>query len=219
MRASRASQKVVELHRGADTRERILQVGQSLFAERGYRGTSLRDISARIGIKAPSLLHHFRSKEQIYLAVLDLAFARMEDSLSAVLMQRESFQERMRMVVEGGIDFLAAKPDYARIIWNEFIDEKGIGRQIMKRRIPPLFAMGQTFIFHGQREGAFRTEVDPWHFLQSLISVTVGYFTTAAMCRRLWNLNLLELKTIESRKKEVMDLVAQTLFRDQRARG
>src|SRR5437588_4236601 len=122
----RTSSKVVEIHRGGDTRERIVQVAQSLFAERGYRGTSLRDISARIGIKAPSLLHHFRSKEQIYLAVLDLAFARMEDSLSAGLMQRESFQERMRMVVEGDIDFPAAKPHYARIIWNEFIDEKGI---------------------------------------------------------------------------------------------
>src|SRR5205823_11671321 len=101
----RTSSKVVEIHRGGDTRERIVQVAQSLFAERGYRGTSLRDISARIGIKAPSLLHHFSSKEQIYLAVLDLIFARMEDAMSAILMRRDSYRERLRRVVEGGIDF------------------------------------------------------------------------------------------------------------------
>ncbi len=65
-------------HRRPDTRDRVLQVAQALFAERGYRGTSLRDISARIGIKAPSLFHHFSSKDEIYLAVLDRIFTRLE---------------------------------------------------------------------------------------------------------------------------------------------
>ena len=71
---SRASAKVVDLRRPTDTRDRVLQVAQALFAERGYRGTSLRDIAKRIGIKAPSLLHHFPSKQQLYLAVLDKMF-------------------------------------------------------------------------------------------------------------------------------------------------
>ena len=210
---ARGLNKVVELHRSADTRDRILQVAQTLFAEQGYRGTSLRDISSRIGIKAPSLLHHFSSKEQIYLAVFDRIFARMEDVLGGVLISPESFQDRIVRVIEGLIDFIASHPNYARILWNEFINEKGLGRQVIKRRLPPLFAMAQNFIFHGQREGAFRSEVDPFHFLLSLSSITLGYFTQAAMVRRLWNVNLLENKAIELRKHEVIDLVRQTLFR------
>jgi AcrR family transcriptional regulator len=209
---SRATSKIVEIHRGADTRDRLLRTAQSLFAERGYRGTSLRDISARVGIKAPSLLHHFNSKEQIYLAVLDRIFARMEDAVGSVLMGREGYHERARTAVGGAIDFLAARSDYARIIWNEFIDEKGIGRQMLKRRIPPLYAMGQNFIFHGQREGAFRAEVEPFQFMTSLNSLILGYFTTAAMTRRLWNVNLLDREAIVSRKRHVIDLVEQTLF-------
>ena len=74
------SGKVVEIHRSPDTRDRVLSVAQALFAEHGYRGTSLRDIARRIGIKAPSLLHHFPSKEQLYIAVLDKIFEGMEES-------------------------------------------------------------------------------------------------------------------------------------------
>jgi hypothetical protein len=69
-----------------------------------------------------------------------------------------------------------------------------------------------NFIFRGQREGEFREEVDPFHFLLSLNSITIGFFTTAAMVKRLWNNNLLEPAVIERRKREVIDMVERTLF-------
>src|SRR5713226_10153553 len=112
---ARSHGKVVELPRAGDTRERILQVAQALFAERGYRGTSLRDISSRIGIKAPSLLQHFSSKEQIYLAVLDRIFSKLEDAIGGVLISQDSYHDRILRVINGQIDFIASHPDYARI--------------------------------------------------------------------------------------------------------
>ncbi|HYA34714.1 MAG TPA: TetR/AcrR family transcriptional regulator [Candidatus Binataceae bacterium] len=204
--------KVVELHRPADTRDRVLAAAQTLFAENGYRGTGLRDIARKIGIRAPSLLHHFPSKEQLYLAVLDRIFEGLEDSASMVLMGRNSHQDRMRRAITGAIDYIAGRPDSMRIIWREMIEQSAISRQIFKRRIPPLFAMGVNFIFQGQRAGEFRPEVDPFHFLLSLNSITLGYFTTAAMVRRLWGQNLVEGDVIDRRKREVIDLVERTLF-------
>jgi len=210
--ASRASAKVVDLRRPTDTRERVLQVAQALFAERGYRGTSLRDIAKRIGIKAPSLLHHFPSKQQLYLAVLDKMFESLEDAANRIAWGRESRQERMRQAVGDAIDFIASHRDFVRIMWKEMADESGVGRQVLKRRLPPLFSTAVNFIFRGQRDGEFRTEVDPLHFMWSLNSITIGYFTTAAMIRRLWNMNLLEPAMIERRKREVIDMVERTLF-------
>jgi len=210
--AARASAKVVDLRRPTDTRERVLQVAQALFAERGYRGTSLRDIAKRIGIKAPSLLHHFPSKQQLYLAVLDKMFESLEDAANAIAWGRDSRQERMRQAVADTIDFIAGHPDFVRIMWKEMADESGVGRQVLKRRLPPLFSTAVDFIFRGQRDGEFRTEVDPLHFMWGLNSITIGYFTTAAMIRRLWNLNLLEPAMIERRKREVIDMVERTLF-------
>ena len=210
--ASRGVAKVVELRRPPDTRERVLQVARVLFAERGYRGTSLRDIAKRIGIKAPSLLHHFPSKQQLYLAVLDKMFESLEDAANAIAWGKGSRQERMRQAVADAIDFIASHSDFVRIMWKEMADESGVGRQVLKRRLPPLFSTAVNFIFRGQREGEFRAQVDPLHFMWSLNSITIGYFTTAAMLRRLWNMNLLEPAMIERRKSEVIDMVERTLF-------
>jgi TetR/AcrR family transcriptional regulator len=210
--AARGGAKVIALHRPADTRERVLVAALALFAERGYRGTSLRDIARRIGIKAPSLLHHFPSKQQLYLAVLDSIFEGMEEAANRVLMGRGSRQHRMRAAIAGSIDFIARHPDWVRLLWKEIGDESGVGRQLLKRRLPPLNAIAVNFIFRGQREGEFRTELDPFHFVLSMGSITLGYFTTAAMVKRLWDVNLLAAATIERRKRDVIEMVERTLF-------
>jgi len=49
-------------------RDRILDNAAVLFAEFGYNATSVRDIAAALGITAPALYHHFRSKEDLFCA-------------------------------------------------------------------------------------------------------------------------------------------------------
>jgi AcrR family transcriptional regulator len=44
------------------TRQRILEVAAGLFAERGFDGATIRDISSKLGIANPSLYYHFKSK-------------------------------------------------------------------------------------------------------------------------------------------------------------
>ena len=59
-------------HRGlADTRQRTVAVARRLFEERGYYDTTLDAIARELGIRAPSLLYHFESKEDLLDAVLE----------------------------------------------------------------------------------------------------------------------------------------------------
>jgi AcrR family transcriptional regulator len=55
-----------------NTRENILRVTSGLLVSRGYHGTSTRDIANAVGIRQPSLFHHFESKRAILAELLDL---------------------------------------------------------------------------------------------------------------------------------------------------
>lgn len=65
-------------------REAILDAASALFAERGYHGASLRDISRRVGISHPGMLHHFSSKEVLLGAVIDRLEAHAQGLLDSV---------------------------------------------------------------------------------------------------------------------------------------
>jgi AcrR family transcriptional regulator len=57
--------------RGERSKEAILEAALPLFAHQGYRGASLASIASAAGLTQPGLLHHFRSKEELLLGLLD----------------------------------------------------------------------------------------------------------------------------------------------------
>ena len=59
------------------TRERLLAAGATLFAERGFHGTKIRDVAACAGVNVAAGNYHFGSKKAFYLAVLRAQFAQI----------------------------------------------------------------------------------------------------------------------------------------------
>ncbi len=57
--------------KGEQTKGAILAAAEHVFAEAGYRGSSLAVIAERAGVTQSGLLHHFKTKEELLLAVLD----------------------------------------------------------------------------------------------------------------------------------------------------
>ena len=67
------------------TRERILDVAEQLFAERGYEGTSNRDIAALSGDTLGTLAHHFRTKDDLHAAVIRRRYKEIVDERASRL--------------------------------------------------------------------------------------------------------------------------------------
>jgi AcrR family transcriptional regulator len=98
----------------SDTRERILEVASELFIEQGYDGTSLREISDRLGFTKAALYYHFQSKEEILRELL-LPF----DTLLDELLERlegaadvDGWADALTWIVDGVFDYL----DFFRLV-------------------------------------------------------------------------------------------------------
>lgn len=86
----------------SDLRERILGAAGRLFGERGYVGTSMRDIAKEVGISGPALYWHFQSKEDIFFSFLDSVLREFVKSVEAAVTGR-SPDQRMRQFVKAHV--------------------------------------------------------------------------------------------------------------------
>ena len=70
---------------GKERREQLLDVGRSLFAERGFDGTSIEEIAARAEVSKPVVYEHFGGKEGLYAVVVDREVQRLLDTFNHAL--------------------------------------------------------------------------------------------------------------------------------------
>lgn len=102
------------------TQERLLVEAESLFALRGYAGTSVRDLSSALGIAGSSVLHHAGSKRKLYATVLQ----RISDSVNTVLqhISEEDPTGMLQQFVERLMLWSEMHPDYSQILFREMME-------------------------------------------------------------------------------------------------
>lgn len=68
--------------RARQTRDRLIEAAGGVFAERGYRGATMREIAERAGANLAAAHYHFGSKLELYRAVVSVHFERLEARLA-----------------------------------------------------------------------------------------------------------------------------------------
>ena len=162
---------------GAVTAERILDVAERLFAERGYAGTSIRAVADAVGIQNPSIYSHFPSKSALYEAVLERAI-------------RPEFDEFWG--TEGEIEKLvrhvAAHPHAAQLILHETV-AGGPRLTPMITRWMAMMARTEEFLFERDSPSPLDPASVPLRVL-ALYHVVAGYSASAAFYRALTGADL-----------------------------
>jgi TetR/AcrR family transcriptional regulator len=90
-----------------NSRERLLETAISMFAEKGYAGTSVREIVNHAGVSKPVLYYYFQSKEGLFLAILDMAENLQKQLLAGILESEGKVLDRLFMLYRrlyAGID-------------------------------------------------------------------------------------------------------------------
>ncbi|WP_374194392.1 TetR/AcrR family transcriptional regulator [Streptomyces sp. N35] len=70
---------------GAERRQQLLDIGRTLFAEKGFEGTSVEEIAAKAGVSKPVVYEHFGGKEGLYAVVVDREMQRLLDMVTSSL--------------------------------------------------------------------------------------------------------------------------------------
>jgi len=105
------------------SRAAILDAAEQLFADQGYDATSLTQVGAAAGVSRGTPGYFFRSKAELYQAVLDRSFAEVREAVRAgrarALASNESAETILAGAVSDYFDFLAARPNFVRLIERE----------------------------------------------------------------------------------------------------
>ena len=122
---------------GEQTRQRALDVAETLFADQGYRSTTLRSIAAEVDIAQPSLYNHFETKDDLYGAVIERAFEPLLGHLE-VFVGSDQAPEHMTELPMAVSRVLVKHPKAAKLIVRELL-EGGEIHPIMEDWLSTLF--------------------------------------------------------------------------------
>ena len=111
--------------KGERTRGEIVHAAHTLFLEKGYSGTSMRQIAARAGIALGGIYNHFDGKEDIFAAV----FAERHPYLEVLPYLEQdigsNLEDFLRAIATRMVQVLNERPDFLNLLFIEMIEFKG----------------------------------------------------------------------------------------------
>jgi AcrR family transcriptional regulator len=92
--------------RKEQTRERLLQAAERVFAERGYHAASVDEVAEQAGFSTGALYSNFEGKEDLFLTLFDRHITRQSAEIAALIEDLPSVDERARIGAEHWVEFL-----------------------------------------------------------------------------------------------------------------
>jgi AcrR family transcriptional regulator len=126
--------------------EAILDAAEHAFGTDGYSGARLADISAAVGIRRPSLLYHFKTKDALYNAVILRLFESLRETFTEAFEAGGSFEDRMLRLMSAYLAFLDERPAFAPLVIREILDGHGPGRHLLETRLVPLLDLIEQWL-------------------------------------------------------------------------
>lgn len=160
-----------------DRRRQIMRSASGLFARRGYRGTTTREIAARAGINEALLFRHFPSKQRLYWTIIEeLCSARGRRlKIKKILDAGGTDYEVFAAIAREFLVRTARDTELTRLLWFTALENHKLSQRFFRTFVAVYYEALAAHIRRRVSEGAFR-KVDPLLSARGFFGMVVYHF-------------------------------------------
>lgn len=166
-----------------DVRTQVLAAATRLFAIRGFDGTPIQHIADEVGVSKQAVLHHFPSKEDLRIAVLETILDHWRETLPRLLLAATASADRFDAVFGELHRFFASDPNRARLVMREVLDRPDEVRRILRAQVRPWIDAIAQYIDEGRKHGKHWADVDAEAYVILIMQLVVSATAASSVCR------------------------------------
>ncbi|MGB5704973.1 MAG: TetR/AcrR family transcriptional regulator [Polyangiales bacterium] len=165
----------------ADKRDRILKAAIKVFAKNGFYATRVSEIAKAAGVADGTIYLYFKNKDDVLITIFQDGIQQLLVILREVATSDESFDQRITQIIELQLGLLEEQRDLAEVITVNLRQSSSL----LKQYAAPLFMeyidVIAGLVREGQKEGAFRKDINPRVVARSLFGALDAILLTWAL--------------------------------------
>ncbi len=185
-----------------ERRLQILSVAVSLFSQRGFGGTTTKEIAQAAGVSEAMVFRHFANKQELYSAILDHK-ACSGDAMDPESMVAEALREKDdRAVFErlalGALEHHECDPEFQRLLLHAALEEHELAQMFFEKFVRRVYELLGDYVAERQRDGAM-VAMDPAIVVRAFIGMIIHH----SLNNNLWDPSrrLLKISNQEAAKQ------------------
>ena len=153
-----------------DRRQQILEIATEMFAEKGFAGTTTREIAARAQVNEALIFRHFPSKDDLYWAVLEhkIRSDECQRQVQELLQAAPDVRAALTAVAEWMLRWRAEDPTATRLSLFCALQRHDLTQRFFEQFAANYFELLADYLRHQMRQGALRS-VDPLMAARSFV--------------------------------------------------
>jgi AcrR family transcriptional regulator len=163
---------------GEERRLQLVLVAMRLFSQRGFRGTTTKEIAAAAGVSEAMVFRHFATKEELYSAILDHK-ACLHDAMDPLQKVAEAIERKDDHAVFEGIALDALSkhdgdPEFQRLLLHSALEQHELAHMFWDKFVRRVYRSLGSYIRDRQRDGAI-LDVEPALVVRAFIGMVMHH--------------------------------------------
>ena len=164
---------------GDERRLQILRVAMQLFSQRGFGGTTTREIAQAAGVSEAIIFRHFANKQELYKAILDQQICAGGDGnklseIAETFDCKDDFAVFSRLALHA-LQHHQEDEQFMRLLFYSALEGHELSQMFFEGFVAEIYNVMGGYIKQRQADGAFRTDIEPRVVVRAFIGMLIHH--------------------------------------------